>query len=151
MEREELRLWCQRIEQKRSQINVWAYDLQRYGAAVLHTKTNLVGSVPFVAEFLARGESAVTRIWFQFMDHQRKTADIVITNVTTLPRENCKKGHGSVALKIFLDWAKKSGFKEVCATQVGPVGFWTKRGFVRYAEPNQCNDFFFAISQPTTS
>jgi hypothetical protein len=138
MEREELRLWCQRIEQKRSQINVWAYDLQRYGAAVLHTKTNLVGSVPFVAEF-------------HFMDHQRKTADIVITNVTTLPRENCKKGHGSVALKIFLDWAKKSGFKEVCATQVGPVGFWTKRGFVRYAEPNQCNDFFFAISQPTTS
>ncbi|MEO6078044.1 MAG: hypothetical protein ABIP54_04615 [Candidatus Andersenbacteria bacterium] len=151
MEREELHLWCQQIEEKRPQINAWAYDLQRYGAAVSRTKHRIVSSVGFLAEFLAQGDRAVVRIWFQFMDDQRKTADIVITNMTILPQENCHKGHGSVALKIFLDWAKKSGFTEVCATQVGPVGFWSKNGFVRYAEPNSCNDFVFAISQPTTS
>lgn len=93
----------------------------------------------FTATTERLGPAAVT-IRFALNDRQ-SGADITITNMTTLPYTECRKGYGSAALRLLLDWAAENGHKHIIATQVqrSAERFWMKNGF----EPleNRTNDF----------
>lgn len=72
-------------------------------------------------------------------------ADLVITNMTTMPYGTEGRGYGSQALQEFLAWAKENNLHDIRAVQVQRVSesFWLKNGFVRISEPNPCNDFVY--------
>lgn len=70
-------------------------------------------------------------------------ADVVITNMTTLPDSEKGKGFGSRALHSMLSWAVDNNFKDIRSVQVQKLSenFWIKNEFVRCGEPNPSNDF----------
>jgi len=88
-------------------------------------------------------ETALTSIRIVFNDYSG--ADLVITNMTTLPFDQVGKGFGSSAIKDLLAWAQSNGMKDIRAVQVQKqsADFWKKNGFVRMVEPNPTNDFVF--------
>lgn len=88
---------------------------------------------------------AVTTIRIVLNDYSG--ADLVITNMTTLPSDQTGKGLGSGAVKKVLTWAQDRGMKDVRAVQVQKQseGFWEKNGFIKIEEPNPTNDFIFRV------
>lgn len=76
----------------------------------------------------------------QFEDRQ-SGADLVITNMATLPTEVRRKGFGTKALERLLSWANGAGLINIQAVQVQKEseGFWEKKGFVKMG--NCTNDF----------
>jgi hypothetical protein len=70
-------------------------------------------------------------------------ADLVITNMTTLPDNAKSRGYGSTALQEIVSWASEQNLKDVRAVQVQRQSecFWLKNNFARMPEPNQCNDY----------
>lgn len=70
-------------------------------------------------------------------------ADLLITNMTTLPHKEKGKGIGSKAVQKLIEWAKENGMDHIRATQVQPqsVSFWVKNGFVHAQDDNPTNDF----------
>lgn len=88
-----------------------------------------------------RGRARVTiRVLF---DDEQSGADLVITNMTTLPDAEKNLGNGSAALQELLRLAQLSGFQNVIATQVQTPseGFWEQNKFVKIN--NKTNDFQF--------
>jgi hypothetical protein len=86
-------------------------------------------------------DGAVTTVRVVFGDYSG--ADVLITNMTTLPEEKTNQGLGSAAIQNLLAWAANKGFGDIRATQVrqGNEGFWLKNGFVRMEEPNPTGDY----------
>ena len=72
-------------------------------------------------------------------------ADMVITNITTLPDSSETKGYGSEALQKVLAWAKENNLLNIKAVQVQKEseGFWEKNGFTKDEGENVCNDFTY--------
>lgn len=75
-------------------------------------------------------------------------ADMTITNMTTLPEDHIREGHGSNALQTLLICASESGLVDIRAVQVQKGKgeeksenelFWIKNGFISLG--NQTNDF----------
>ncbi|OGG55111.1 hypothetical protein A3D62_01165 [Candidatus Kaiserbacteria bacterium RIFCSPHIGHO2_02_FULL_49_11] len=58
-------------------------------------------------------------------------AHVAITNMTTLPESEMRKGQGSAALRILLGWAHNNDLWDIRAVQVQPQSklFWEKNGF----------------------
>ncbi len=84
-------------------------------------------------------ENAVTTIRIVLKDSSG--ADMVITNMTTLPIQETGKGYGSVALSILLEWALNNNLNDIRAVQVQgeSEGFWVKNKFASVG--NFTNDF----------
>ena len=142
--------WCKFIEKQRPKIELLARDLERYGAIIALHNTRDVSNIAYIARFHSPDNLAVTTIRLAFMDYQTES-DIVITNITTLPDTEYRKGHGSCAVQLVLQWAKHHALNEVRATQIDRGNtavqlFWKKNGFVRCTEPNPCNDFVCTLS-----
>lgn len=78
-------------------------------------------------------------------------ADLVITNITTLPESQTGQGYGSKAIQQLLLWAKENDFNDIRAVQVQEPseGFWLKNGFAKDKEPNGCNDFVYQSHHST--
>jgi GNAT superfamily N-acetyltransferase len=138
--------WIKRVDAVRPAMIDVAMRLRQPGVIVGRNVRlqGLCDSIPFVATFLYDGGVKVT-ICFQFMDRQTKS-DVVITNMTTLPREARSHGFGSRAVQTFLEWAKENNLHEIRATQAGDPDshrFWLKNGFVQAPDPNPCRDCVF--------
>jgi len=137
----DLQEWIQHVEATRPAMNALAQCLTAYGAVVEPEDTRVVGELPYWARF--NFGDAVTTVRFLLKDHQTDS-DVVVTNMTTLPSERCRKGYGSQALQKLLAWAAENGLNEVRGTQVTSEDseqFCRKNGFERCPEPNPCNDF----------
>ena len=146
---EKLRQWIKHVESVRPEMDALADRLRQYGATVRPKKTNLVGELPYIAQFQL--DDAITTITFLLKDHQTES-DVVITNMTTLPPEKCRAGYGSQALQKLLRWAADNNLSEVRGTQVGSAEseqFCLKNGFEKCPEPNPCNDFVRKLNRPT--
>ena len=89
-----------------------------------------------------RGRARVT-IRILFNDEQ-SGADLVITNMTTLPDTEKNLGNGSAALQEMLRLAQRAGFQNIIATQVQTPSenFWKQNKFVK--TNNVTNDFQYA-------
>ncbi len=103
------------------------------------------GQDAFILSFSEK--EAVTTIRIEFNDWQ-SGADLVITNMTTLPIEGLdekqiRKGYGSTAIKKLLEWAQGKGLTNIQAVQVldGSERFWESNGFVKMN--NATNDFIY--------
>ncbi|MCH7597993.1 hypothetical protein IID27_03070 [Patescibacteria group bacterium] len=70
-------------------------------------------------------------------------ADLVITNMTTLPENQSRKSYGSKALRTLLQWALDNNLDNILAVQVQKDSeiFWVKNGFLRLK--NETNDFVY--------
>ena len=88
-------------------------------------------------------DCAVVTIRIGFSDYCG--ADLIITNMTTLPDDAKGQGFGSQALQTLLCWANEHNMSDIRAVQVQEPSesFWIKNKFVKMPEPNQCNDFRF--------
>lgn len=88
---------------------------------------------------------AVTTIRVVFDDAQ-SGAQMVITNMTTLPPGRRREGFGGRALGALLEWACLEGLTTVQAVQVQSEAeaFWTKNGFVKMGTVT--NDFYYACA-----
>ena len=131
---------------KRLDLDLLVEKLQKHKMVRLKPDINNVGSFDYVIQFLF-GEARVT-VYFCFCDHQ-VLSDVVITNMTTLPYEECSKGWGSKVVSYFLEWGRENGFKEIRATQVGnprSEKFWEKNGFTVVPEPNDCGDWVYVFA-----
>lgn len=106
------------------------------------------GSYIFRFKFGLMEMGAIVTIRVVFGDVQ-SGAEVVITNMTTLPDAVCGQGYGTQALQMLLEAIKKKGLKNIQAVQVqrDSERFWTKNGFV--ALKNATNDFQYV--QPSDS
>jgi hypothetical protein len=92
----------------------------------------------YVLTFQAEGAVITVRV---ILEDEQSGADMVITNMTTLPDEAKGKGYGTSALQILLLLATAKDLREVRAVQVqrASENFWRKNGFVPLR--NATNDF----------
>ncbi len=90
-------------------------------------------------------EEGNSKTTLRILFNDKTGSDVVITNMTSLPET--RKGFGSNAIKILLEWARANNLNEVRATQVQSEieEFWTKNGFTKDKEPNSCNDFVYRL------
>ena len=88
-------------------------------------------------------DTAVVNIRIKLAD--LSGADLVITNITTLPETQKGRGYGSNTIKSLLSWADKSELKDIRAVQVAEHNehFWTQNGFVKLEGENPTNDFIY--------
>ena len=72
---------------------------------------------------------------------EQSGADIVITNMTTLPDTEKNKGYGTSAVRCLIACAMKVGVKNIQAVQVQLPSerFWIRNGFEKLG--NITNDF----------
>ena len=96
-----------------------------------------------------RSRPAVVTIRVVFDDPQ-SGADMVITNMTTMPGHKRGKGHGTKALTALLAWARDEGLMHIEAVQVQrpAESFWTKNGFLK--KHNVTNDFLLSKKEIAT-
>jgi len=95
--------------------------------------------------------------WVQFVEGEAKTtirisladrqsgADLVITNMTTLPAAAQGKGLGSQAIAKLIAWAKENNLTDIRAVQIveNNEPFWSNNGFEKSDEPSPSNDFVY--------
>ncbi len=86
---------------------------------------------------------AITTVRIVFNDYSG--ADLIITNMTTLPESQTGKGLGSAAIQKIVAWATTKGMRDIRAVQVQSQSenFWVKNGFEKMENPNPTNDFVF--------
>jgi len=98
----------------------------------------------YIVKFPFKGGMTTLRIGL----NDYSGTDLVITNMTTLPESQRRRGFGSKALETILLWARINNFKSVRAVQIQKHNehFWVKNGFARCEEPNPCNDFTYQES-----
>ena len=76
-------------------------------------------------------------------------SDVVITNMTTLPESECRKGFGTHVIQALIGWAKKHSFNEIRATQINNIDsqrFWQRNNFVLVVEQNPTGDLVLKLS-----
>jgi hypothetical protein len=114
-----------------------ASDFDGLGAEVVADPMREQGA--YVLKFPQEG--AVSTIRIVLNDYSG--ADLVITNMTTLPHDQTSKGFGSDAVQKVLVWAETRGMKDIRAVQVQrqSEGFWERNGFSKMKDPNPTNDF----------
>ncbi len=112
--------------------------LEEYGASIA-PQEKVAGA--YIISF--NSEEAVTTVRILLEDYSG--ADLVITNMTTLPDSKKGIGLGSGALKNLISWAHQNNLKNIRAVQVQKQSedFWIKNGFVRCDEPNPTSDFAY--------
>lgn len=93
----------------------------------------------YILEFLLGPATVTVRILLK----NHSGAQLVITNMTTLPEEKMHRGFGTHALQILLHWAIDHGMRDIHAVQVTPGNeeFWKRNGFVPLN--NVTNDFAY--------
>lgn len=131
---------------KRAELDLVVKQFEKYPLIILEPNIKNVGAFDYVIQFLFGG--ARVTVYLCFCDHQ-VLSDVVITNMTTLPYEECSKGWGSKVISYFLEWGRENGFKEIRATQVGnprSEKFWEKNGFTLAPEPNDCGDWVYVFA-----
>ncbi|MDO8572972.1 MAG: GNAT family N-acetyltransferase [bacterium] len=113
--------------------------LKNYGASVEPADRSTEDA--YIVRF--HFERGVTTLRIVLNDYSG--ADLVITNMTTLPESHRRHGFGSKALETILLWARSNDLKSVRAVQILKQSeyFWIKNGFARCEEPNPCNDFIY--------
>ena len=74
-------------------------------------------------------------------DDEQSGADLIITNMTTLPVTDTGKRYGSGVIQILLHWARKMNLHNIQAVQVSKQSetFWIRNGFKKLG--NETNDF----------
>ena len=112
--------------------------LTKYGAAVELDRPS-IDSYRVTFTF---GKAVVT---LRIVLNDYSGADLVITNMTTLPDSEKDKGFGSRVIQSTLSWAIDNNLKDVRSVQVqkSSENFWIKNGFVRCEDPNPSNDFIY--------
>lgn len=127
---------------KKESIDTRVALLEKYGARVELDKPAVDA---FILTFAY--ENAVVTLRIALNDYSG--ADVVITNMTTLPDSQKDMGFGSKALQSVLSWAADNNFKDVRAVQVQnpSENFWIKNGFTRSEDPNPTNDFIYRIPE----
>ncbi len=112
--------------------------LANYGALI--EKNPIVVGV-YKAQFRF-GEVLVT---FELGLQDYTGADLVISHMTTLPKEKAEQGFGSQALTRVLNWAAANNLKTIRAVQVQEEStlFWERSSFVRMPDPNPTNDYIY--------
>ncbi len=99
------------------------------------------------AEF-TNSDGSRTNVFLRLKDFQ-SGADLVITNMTTLPITRTSQGHGTRAIQTVLKWARENHLTIVLATQISDPSsqrFWEKNGFSRCDEPNETGDYKIVLS-----
>lgn len=146
MNKQEFDAWCALIEKSLPTLDAQAQHLKEHGAEVGRDSARATGEVAYIAAFTSTDGLARTTIRFLRMDHQAPQSDIVITNMTTLPDSERRKGHGNRASEKFFEWARACSFKEILGTQIRKGNtaverLLTKHGFEQCPPPNPCNDY----------
>jgi RimJ/RimL family protein N-acetyltransferase len=146
MNKKEFDAWCALIEKSLPTLDAQAQRLKEYGAEVGRDSTRATGEVAYIAAFTSTDGLARTTIRFLRMDHQAPQSDIVITNMTTLPDSECRKGYGSNALETLIEWARSCSFREMLGAQIrkgntASERLLKKHGFEQCPPPNPCNDY----------
>ncbi len=113
-------------------------SLEKYGASV--ARKDRVQNA-YRATF--NKDAAITTVRIVLEDYSG--ADLVITNLTTLPEIEKGKGHGSAAIQSIILWAHENNLNNIRAVQVQAhnESFWERNGFVRCEEPNPCKDYVY--------
>ncbi len=77
------------------------------------------------------------------LNDEQSGAEIAITNMTTLPCSEMRKGYGTNALTKLIELALLFGIQRVVAVQVQDQSerFWVKNGFSN--SKNSSNDFWY--------
>lgn len=140
----DIRRWAEYIKTVRLEMNALAQRLTEYGATVEPEESSVIAELSYSIQFAFEG--AIVTVIFLLKDHQTDS-DVVITNMTTLPKSQCGKGFGSQAIQTLLAWATDNGLGEMRATQVSGENesFWQGNGFVKCQDPNPCNDFVHVL------
>lgn len=90
-------------------------------------------------------QEAVVTIRIIFNDYSG--ADLVISNMTTLPDTAKRKGYGKQAIAHLLLWAKRNNLLNIRAVQITKEneGFWQSTGFSKSEDKNVGNDYSYQI------
>lgn len=144
--------WIAEVETARPAMDTLVSKLTSYGATAKpsnefeeHGVRPPLGELPYKVSF--QFEGAETQIWITLMDHQ-SSADVVITNMTTLPASKMRKGCGSKAVARLMEWARDNKLKTILATQVNDpksAQFWAKNGFVAQ---NNVTSYYLKTLEP---
>ncbi|OIO51120.1 hypothetical protein COZ83_02060 [Candidatus Kaiserbacteria bacterium CG_4_8_14_3_um_filter_50_23] len=128
------------LKSKKESIDARIAFLEKYGAKVELDKPT-VDAYRLTFSY----EDAVVTIRIALNDYGG--ADVIITNMTTLPDSQKDMGFGSKALQSVLSWAANN-FKDIRAVQVQEPSenFWIKNGFTKCEDPNPTNDFIYRTS-----
>ena len=106
---------------------------------ICHVERDRFTKDVYILTFKNKGEGRTTiRVGF---DDEQSGAEMVITNMTTLPSSARGAGHGSTALRSLIAWATSVRIKNIQAVQVHGASevFWTRNGFTKIG--NVTNDF----------
>lgn len=114
-------------------------SLKKFGATFEKDMIWFKGA--YIIQFPFKNSITTIRIVFA----ESSGADLVITNMTTLPEEKKGQGFGSKAIQQLLLWAKENNLINIRAVQIEKhnESFWEKNGFVKDTELNQSNDFIY--------
>jgi len=106
---------------------------------ICHVKRDRFAKDVYILTFEYEG-GVRTTIRVGFNDKQ-SGAEMVITNMTTLPLSARGAGHGSVALESLMSWARSANIQKIQAVQVHGSReiFWIRNGFIKIG--NATNDF----------
>lgn len=88
-------------------------------------------------------KNAVTTIRLKLED--LSGADLIITNMTTIPEIERGSGIGSIAVELPISLARQSGLGDIRAVQVGKESesFWVRNGFTKKEGENDTNDYVY--------
>lgn len=120
-------------------------ELSRKGAQIAPSLDN-IGAFDYVLVF-PFNEIQVT-VFISIADWQTNSG-VVITNMTTLPATDRRKGYGSLAIRAIREWACHNKFNEIRATQVSDTDaqrFWERNGFILLPEPNPIGDLVLKLT-----
>jgi|SRR3989344_3715958 len=133
--------WVKKVEEAKPRMDAMVKCLDDLtGVRVDPGDPMEAGALPYVITMF--GEDVTVTVRMSLMDWQTDS-DVVITNMTTFPLNERRKGFGRRAVMTLISWARAHNLKQVRATQVhsSNEGFWVKCGFVKNNPPNPCNDF----------
>ncbi len=96
------------------------------------------GEEAYILRFNSENAKITIRV---VLNDKQSGADLIITNMTTLPESERGKGLGSVVVGKLLEWATKNGLSNIQAVQVQSDSerFWISNGFEKMN--NETNDF----------
>jgi GNAT superfamily N-acetyltransferase len=145
-----LNAWCDYVTTQESAChNLMAQLATRPNFHFSREQGREVGCIPYIVTvdfcYFATGQitgrHATVRV--VLLDHN-SASDVVITNMTVLPKEARSHGKGSMVVSQIIEWAGDLGMKEIRATQINnpqSENFWRKNHFTLAPEPNPCNDY----------
>jgi GNAT superfamily N-acetyltransferase len=122
-------------------------ELSQRGALIIPSFDN-VGAFVYELEFPFN--VALVTVSISIAEWQTNS-DVVITNMTTFPVADRRKGYGSRIIGIITKWARHNKFNEIRATQVSNSHnqrFWERNGFILLPAPNPIGDLVLELTKP---